>query len=82
MAKELNEQEEAQKEFIRQKIGTRIKQLREAAGMTTIELAQKAGISKSNAYAIEAGKYSVGIDVLQRIATALGASIELIDNEY
>lgn len=49
--------------------------------MTPMELAQKAGISKSNAYAIEAGKYSVSIDVLQRIATVLDASIELIENE-
>lgn len=60
---------------IRTKIGARIKELRTEKGMSMQQLADAAGITKANVCNIEAGKYSVGIDVLYRITTALGVEI-------
>lgn len=45
--------------------------------MTQQELATVAGITKANVCRIEEGKYSVGLDVLDKIADALGVSLEL-----
>ena len=64
---------------VRSRIGSRIRDLRTERGMTIQQLADKAGITRANLSNIEAGKYSVGLDILNKIATALGASIELIE---
>lgn len=45
--------------------------------LTQQELATAAGITKANVCRVEEGKYSVGIDVLDKIADALGVSLEL-----
>lgn len=62
---------------IRSAIGKRLKNLRQQHDMTQQELATAAGITKANVCRIEEGKYSVGIDVLDKIADALGVSLEL-----
>lgn len=62
----------------RQRIGTRIKELRERKGITQMQLAEKTGYSQSNIWRIENGKYSVGLDILAVIAEALDARVELI----
>lgn len=62
---------------IRSAIGKRIKSIRLQRDMTQQELATAAGITKANVCNIEAGKYSVGLDVLNKIADALGVSLEL-----
>lgn len=62
---------------IRSAIGKRIKSIRQQHDMTQQELATAAGITKANVCRIEEGKYSVGIDVLDKIAEALGVSLEL-----
>ena len=62
---------------IRSAIGKRIKSIRLQRDMTQQELATAAGITKANVCRIEEGKYSVGIDVLDKIADALGVSLEL-----
>lgn len=62
---------------IRSAIGKRIKSIRLQRDMTQQELATAAGITKANVCRIEEGKYSVGIDVLNKIADALGVSLEL-----
>lgn len=63
---------------IRHAVGDRIKILREAANLTQVELAKLAGISRSNMVNIEAGKYSVGIDIVHRIASALGREVYIL----
>lgn len=65
----------------RERIGKRIACLRREAGMSQRDLAEKTGYNPSNIARIETGKYSVGLDVLTRIASALGASVELIKHE-
>ena len=42
-------------------------------------LSQLANIDAANLSRIEQGRYSVGLDVLSKIALALGAKVELVD---
>jgi len=42
-------------------------------------LSQLANIDAANLSRIEQGRYSVGLDVLSKIALALGAKIEMIE---
>ena len=62
----------------RQRIGLKIKQLREEAGMQQEELAEKTGLLVPNISRIEAGKYSTGQDILSKIATALGKKLDIV----
>ena len=66
-----------QRERIR--IGGRIRQIREERNMEARDLAKLAGIDAANLSRIENGKYSVGIDILSRIAAVLGKKIDFID---
>jgi len=63
----------------RVRIGLRIRELRKEKNIEAKMLAQIANIDAANLSRIEQGRYSVGLDVLSRIALALGAKIELID---
>lgn len=63
----------------RARIGCRIKQLREERGLEARNLARLAGIDAANLSRIENGKYSVGLDVLSKIAMALGKKIDFVD---
>lgn len=60
----------------RQRIGNRIKQLREEMGITQDELAERVGMYRNNISRIESGKYSVGQDSLSKIAVALGKKLD------
>ena len=63
----------------RTRIGHRIRQIREMRGIEARDLAKLAGVDASNLSRIENGKYSVGIDVLSRIAASLGKKLDLVD---
>lgn len=65
----------------RARIGSRIRQLREAKNMEARDLALLAGVDAANLSRIEQGKYSVGLDVLSRIAFVLGAHIDIVPNQ-
>lgn len=60
------------------RIGQRIQQLRKEAGLTQAHLAEMCGMAQPNIARIEAGTYATSIDVLSRIAEALGKRIELV----
>lgn len=62
---------------IRLIIGDRIRQLRTEQNLSQQQLADLAGVTKANICNIERGAYSVGIDVLNKIAIALGAEIQI-----
>jgi DNA-binding XRE family transcriptional regulator len=64
----------------RVRIGASIRELRNKRNMEAKVLAQKAGIDAANLSRIERGLYSVGLDVLAKIALVLGAKIELADS--
>ena len=65
----------------RERIGKRIRQMREKKGMEARDLALLAGIDAANLSRIEQGRYSTGIDILSRIAVILGAHLDLVPNE-
>lgn len=61
------------------RIGTRIRELRKEKNIEAKMLSQLANIDAANLSRIEQGRYSVGLDVLAKIALALNTKIELID---
>lgn len=61
------------------RIGARIRELRKEKSIEAKMLAQFANIDAANLSRIEQGRYAVGLDVLSRIALALGAKIELTE---
>lgn len=63
----------------RLRIGQKIRQIREDRGVEARDLAKLAGIDAANLSRIENGKYSVGIDILSKIAASLGKKIDLVD---
>ena len=63
---------------IREEIGSRLRALREAKGLTTRELAELAGLDHSHIAKIERGAYNLRVDTLHKVATALGATINII----
>ncbi|HZX75218.1 MAG TPA: helix-turn-helix transcriptional regulator [Cyclobacteriaceae bacterium] len=63
----------------RERIGARIRELRKEKNIEAKMLAQIANIDAANLSRIEQGRYSVGLDILSKIAFALGAKIELVD---
>lgn len=58
--------------------GDRIREIREAHGMTQDELAQRAGISKGFLSDVENNRRNISSEYLLRIANALGASVDYL----
>jgi DNA-binding Xre family transcriptional regulator len=65
----------------RKRIGARIRQIREEKGMEARHLAMLANIDAANLSRIEQGRYSIGLDILSRIGTALGVRVDLVQSE-
>ena len=55
--------------------------MRITQGWTKEQLAFIAGISTANVRSVEAGKYAVNIDVLNKIAGALNAELRMIEKK-
>jgi len=62
----------------RERIGYRVEELRKAAGMTQGELAEKCSMSRATVNKIEAGKFSVGLDLIAKIARVLGGELDIV----
>lgn len=62
----------------RERIGRKIADLRTAAGMTQEKLAELSEVGASHIARIEKGRYSVGIDVLSKIAGVFGKKIDIV----
>ena len=63
----------------RERIGAKIRYLRESKGMEAKQLAILANIDASNLCRIEQGRYSVGLDILTKISRALGVKVDLVE---
>lgn len=59
------------------RIGQQIAHIRKEKGLTILELSEMTGLDNSNIGKIERGRYNVGIDILGRIADALGVEIKI-----
>ena len=63
----------------RKAIGESIRAMRTAQGWEQEQLAQIAGITTANVRSGAAGKYAVALDVLNKIAEALGAELLMVE---
>lgn len=63
----------------RERIGKRIAEIRKSKGLSQTKLAELTDIAPGNIARIETGKYSTGIDLLSRIADALGYKLDFIE---
>lgn len=62
----------------RLRIGKELERLRKAKKFTQQQLADMSKVTRANIAKIEGGKYSVGFDVLQRVAKALDADVKIV----
>lgn len=65
----------------RTRIGNKIREIREAKGIEAKDLAKLANVDAANLSRIEKGKYSVGLDILSRIAFVLGHQIDIVPTQ-
>lgn len=63
----------------REMIGKRIAAIRNELGLSQQDVADRVGMAQPHIARIEAGKYSVGVDILGKIAAALGKRIDIVD---
>ncbi|NJL74839.1 MAG: helix-turn-helix transcriptional regulator [Saprospiraceae bacterium] len=63
------------------KIGQRIKQLREAAGMSQKDLAYTADLDRSYIASVENGQRNISIVNIEKIAKALGVTLKVFFND-
>src|SRR4030042_3236197 len=63
---------------VQERIGAKIRELRTAAGMTAVELAQKAGLSQSQMSKIETGKAALSIGALTSLCHILGRPLSYL----
>lgn len=62
----------------RERIGKRIVEIRKEKGLSSYELAELTGLKQPNIMRIESGRYSTGLDLLSKIANALGYEIDFV----
>ncbi len=65
----------------RVRIGNQIRELRKEKNIEAKALAKATNIDASNLSRIEQGKYSVGIDILSKLAFTLGCHIDIVPNK-
>ena len=66
---------------IKQKFGFRIKELRKQKGLSQERLANNAEIDRTYLPSIEKGERNVSIEVVEKLAIALGVKIKELFNE-
>ena len=59
------------------KLGQRLRALRHSRGLTQVELAQRAGVTRLKVIAVESGAESPAIAGYARVAAALGAELDV-----
>lgn len=67
---------------VKSKIGLRIKELRDTAGMSQKDLAYSSDLDRSYIASVESGKRNISIVNIEKIAVALGVSLQdFFDND-
>lgn len=59
------------------KVGAGIRVLRDARGLTQAQLAELVGVERTSITNIEKGRQRLGLDLLDKIATALGMRLTM-----
>lgn len=65
----------------RERIGREISELRKASGLSQTELGARIGCDRSYIAKIENGRQHISINVLFKITTELGASVEIVKHD-
>ncbi len=73
--------DKSEKDDERLRIGRRVKEIRMEKGLDAKTLGIATGIDAANICRIEAGKYSVGFDILTKIAKVCGKQIDFVNLE-
>ncbi|MCK4312523.1 MAG: helix-turn-helix transcriptional regulator [Candidatus Cloacimonetes bacterium] len=60
---------------IKEKVGKKIKELRNKAGLTQMELAGRASLDRTYINSVENGKRNISITNIEKIANALNVSV-------
>lgn len=60
------------------RIGNRLREIREAQGLTTTQLGERCGLTQSTISKVENGKWSVSLDILSKVCEALGVKVEIV----
>ena len=63
----------------REAMGLKIARQRKHLRMSQEELAEKTGLARVNISRIENGRYSPGLDILAKIADALGCELDIAE---
>lgn len=63
---------------LKKNIGIQISNIREAKGISRVELAKAAKVTPASITNIENGRYAVGMTVLERITRALGCTVVIV----
>lgn len=66
---------------IRIRIGFRIRELREARGLSIRALAELSGLNKSTIMNLEAGRFDARLDTLGQIAGVFNMKIDFVSSE-
>ena len=64
----------------RERIGSKLRQIRESRGLSQLRLAEFAGVNRSTVIKIEGGKFNPSLELLSRLAEPMGARVELVEN--
>nr|ARK09014.1 transcriptional regulator [Fibrella sp. ES10-3-2-2] len=64
-------------EGAKQSVGTLIREVRKAKGLTQEELAAKMGVQKAMVNGLEQGRSSPTVKTLEKVASALGLTLEI-----
>ena len=59
------------KQYLRQSLGKKLKQIREAHGLSVNELAQMSKVNKSTIYGIEQGKLNTRLSTIEKFSIAM-----------
>lgn len=65
----------------RERIGKRIAAIRKSKGLSQAQLGKLTNIHSSNIARIESGKYSTGVDLLNKIGKALNYKLDFIKKD-
>lgn len=65
------------KQTERQRIGCQLREAREAAGLSHGMVAERTGLREATVRNIEDGRYNVGIDELSKVASCVGAEVNV-----
>lgn len=65
----------------RNRIGQRLQEVRKDKGMTQQDVSAKSGVTRTTVSKIEAGKFNAGVDIVDRLARAMGASLDIVPAE-